>query len=510
MNSSKNPKSPQARILRGILFRKTLVYLTIYTLCFGIIALWANTYWVPDFANLVADRTSEWQYFTPEQYDAFVTESSAEQLSNMDVYSGTADDGSTQYAVRDLTTYHFIKSLKLPVALCLYFIGTLVIAFIVLNKSLQYFDILSSSVRKLLNSKDTHVDLPDDLSIIKSELVNIKAQSIEAERHAINAEKRKNELVAYLAHDIKTPLTSILGYLTLLKETVTLPDGQRRHYAEIALSKAEHLEGLIDEFFEITRYNLQSIPIERETFNLELFCQQIADDFYPEAKRKQLSIEVKPLQATEPYKAVQAKSFQSTEPRKPFQPTEPHKPLQSAEPHKPLQATNVHTPFQSSRPSEPQKPFQPSRRSEPQKPAQSFESSEPDKTNNTSPVLTNASYDNEFQIFADPEKLARAVSNVMRNALAYAEPQSTITIELIPTPKGSVIAIRNKGKEISPTHLQSIFEKFFREDSSRGSKQGGAGLGLAIAKEIMLAHGGNITAASEHGITTFRLFIPND
>lgn len=434
MNSSNNPKSPQARILRGILFRKTLVYLTIYTLCFGVIALWANTYWIPDFANLVADRTSEWQYFTPEQYDAFVTESSAEQLSNIDVYSGTADDGSIQYAVRDLTTYHFIRSLKLPVALCLYFIGALVIAFIVLNKSLQYFDILSSSVRKLLNSKDTHVDLPDDLSIVRSELVNIKAQSIEAERHAINAEKRKNELVAYLAHDIKTPLTSILGYLTLLNETATLPDEQRRHYAEIALNKSEHLEGLIDEFFEITRYNLQSIPIERETFNLELFCQQIADDFYPEAKHKQLSIEVKPQQSTE--------------------------------------------------------------------------SPQPDKTNNTSPVLANASYDNEFQIFADPEKLARAVSNVMRNALAYAEPQSTITIELIPTPKGSVIAIRNKGKEISPTHLQSIFEKFFREDTSRNSKQGGAGLGLAIAKEIMLAHGGDITAISEHGVTIFRLFIP--
>lgn len=434
MNSSNNPKSPQARILQGILFRKTLVYLTIYTLCFGVIALWANTYWVPDFANLVADRTSEWQYFTPEQYDAFVTESSAEQLSNIDVYSGTTDDGSIQYAVRDLTTYHFIRSLKLPVALCLYFIGALVIAFIVLNKSLQYFDILSSSVRKLLNSKDTHVDLPDDLSIVRSELVNIKAQSIEAERHAINAEKRKNELVAYLAHDIKTPLTSILGYLTLLNETATLPDEQRRHYAEIALNKAEHLEGLIDEFFEITRYNLQSIPIERETFNLELFCQQIADDFYPEAKHKQLSIEVKPLQ-----------------------------------------------------------------------PAESLQ---PDKTNNTKPVFANGSYNNEFQIFADPEKLARAVSNVMRNALAFAEPQSTITIELIPTPKGSVIAIRNKGKEISPTHLQSIFEKFFREDTSRNSKQGGAGLGLAIAKEIMLAHGGDITATSEHGITIFRLFIP--
>lgn len=434
MNSSKNPKSPQARILRGILFRKTLVYLAVYTLCFGLVALWANTFWVPDFANLVADKTSEWQYFTPEQYDTFVTESSADQLSDMQVYSGTTDDGSIQYAVRDLTTYHLISSLKLPAALCVYFIGALVIAFIVLNKSLQYFDILSSSVGKLLNSKDTHVDLPDDLSIVRSELSEIKAQSLEAEQNAISAEKRKNELVTYLAHDIKTPLTSILGYLALLKETNTLPDEQRRHYAEIALDKAEHLEGLIDEFFEITRYNLQSIPIERETFNLELFCQQIADDFYPEAKRKQLSIEVKPLKPSE--------------------------------------------------------------------------SPQPDKTNNTKPVFANGSYNNEFQIFADPEKLARAVSNVMRNALAYAEPQSTITIELIPTPKGNVIAIENKGKEISPTHLQSIFEKFFREDTSRNSKQGGAGLGLAIAKEIMLAHGGDITATSEHGVTIFRLFIP--
>ena len=120
--------------------------------------------------------------------------------------------------------------------------------------------------------------------------------------------------------------------------------------------------------------------------------------------------------------------------------------------------------------------------------------------------LNNHSADN-LVIFADPEKLARAASNVLRNALAYAEPQSIIKLEIIQAPKGTIIAIQNKGKEISPTHLHSIFENF-REDSSRNSKQGGAGLGLAIAKEIMLAHGGDITATSEQGITTFRLFIP--
>ena len=73
-----------------------------------------------------------------------------------------------------------------------------------------------------------------------------------------------------------------------------------------------------------------------------------------------------------------------------------------------------------------------------------------------------------------------------------------------------MLSIQDTGKEISPAHLESIFEKFFREDSSRSSKQGGAGLGLAIAKEIMLAHGGTINATSEHGTTTFRLFIPQN
>ena len=408
----KTPKSPQAKVLRGIIFRKTMLYLALYTVGFAVLLLWANAFVIPDIANYIADATSHWTYYTPEEYDAMLESTSADDLTNLDVYHGTASDGSIQYAVRDLSTYFIIKSFKIPCILCLYFIGVGFIAFTSLNKSLEYFDILSSSVAQMITNKEASVALPDDLSIVRGELNEIKAHAREAEEHAKREEQRKNELVAYLAHDIKTPLTSILGYVSLLKEVPDLPEKQRTHYAAIVFEKAEHLEDLIDEFFEITRYNLQSIPIERETMDIAVFCNQIADEFYPEAQRNNLTIEVKTPQDT--------------------------------------------------------------------------------------------------TIFADPNKLARAVSNVMRNALAYADENTTIAFEANPTPKGIVLSIQDTGKEISSSHLESIFEKFFREDSSRSSKQGGAGLGLAIAKEIMLAHGGTINATSEHGTTTFRLFIPQN
>lgn len=411
MIRAKASRSPQAKVLRGVIFRKTILYFLIFTGCFAGLAAWANAYLVPDLANCIADTTSSWTYYKPEQYDALVYTTPADELAMLDMYSTSSEDGTLRYAIRDLTTYHLLRSLKIPCALCLYFIGIVIISFYALNKALEYFDTLTSSVAQILADTSTPVSLPEDLSIVQSELNEIKANTRAAQENTKREEERKNELVAYLAHNIKTPLTSILGYLSLLKEAPDLPEDVRKHYASIALEKSEHLEALIDEFFEITRYNLQSIPIEREHLDIALFCEQIAEEFYPEAQRNEVSIVV----------------------------------------------------------------------------------DAPEQTT----------------VFADPVKFARAVSNVMRNALAYADPYTEIKLEAKPTPKGIVVSIENTGKEISPSHLQSIFEKFFREDQARTTNQGGAGLGLAIAKEIMLAHGGTITAHSEAGKTTFCLFLPN-
>ena len=70
--------------------------------------------------------------------------------------------------------------------------------------------------------------------------------------------------------------------------------------------------------------------------------------------------------------------------------------------------------------------------------------------------------------------------------------------------------VADTGREIAPVHLDAIFEKFFREDGARASEKGGAGLGLAIAKEIVEAHGGTIAAESSLGRTVFTIRIPED
>lgn len=105
--------------------------------------------------------------------------------------------------------------------------------------------------------------------------------------------------------------------------------------------------------------------------------------------------------------------------------------------------------------------------------------------------------------------MARALGNIVRNAVAYADDKSTIIIEAGDSDEATTISISNKGKEISKIHLDSIFEKFYREDTSRSQSKGGAGLGLAIAREIITAHEGTVSATSKQGITTFTIVIPH-
>ena len=88
-------------------------------------------------------------------------------------------------------------------------------------------------------------------------------------------------MIVYLAHDIKTPLTSVIGYLSLLDEATDMPIEQRSKYVGITLDKAYRLEQLINEFFEITRFNLQKIILNYVNINLTFMFQQIVDEFYP-------------------------------------------------------------------------------------------------------------------------------------------------------------------------------------------------------------------------------------
>ncbi len=262
----------------------------------------------------------------------------------------------------------------------------------------------------MFQKDDTLLSLDEDFREIEQSFNELKLRNIQIEKLAKQEERRKNELIAYLAHDIKTPLSSVIGYLNLLDDTLDMPLEQREKYTKIALKKANRVEQLMNEFFEITRFNSSSITLSKENISLNFMLQQMSDEFFPILSKggRSITLQIEP----------------------------------------------------------------------------------------------------EINIYADPDKLARVVNNLIKNAIAYSYPNTTIIIEAKQEGNLIVIQVSNEGNPIPEDKLSSIFDKFFRLDSSRSSNTGGAGLGLAIAKEIVKAHKGTIEATSNIDKTCFTIRIP--
>jgi two-component system sensor histidine kinase VanS len=290
--------------------------------------------------------------------------------------------------------------------------GVILIFFVIFSVSwfTKYFDEISAGMDKLTEESDAEITLSPELDFMEIKLNQIKNNLEKQKKAALEAEQRKNDLVVYLAHDIKTPLTSVIGYLSLLDEAPDMPPEQKAKYVGITLEKAYRLEQLIDEFFEITRFNLQTIVLNKEKINLQFMLQQMADEFYPmlTPQEKQVSVNV------------------------------------------------------------------------------------PDG----------------LTLWEDADKLARVFNNILKNALAYSYKNSVIDISAKAQDKNIMITFTNQGNPIPSEKLETIFEKFFRLDTSRSTNTGGAGLGLAIAKEIVNAHGGNIFVQSNTEKTVFTVMLP--
>ena len=109
---------------------------------------------------------------------------------------------------------------------------------------------------------------------------------------------------------------------------------------------------------------------------------------------------------------------------------------------------------------------------------------------------------------ADAEKLARVFGNILKNAAAYSDPQTEITVSARRAEQDVIIRFQNRGEDIPAEKLEALFDKFYRLDQARSTGTGGTGLGLAIAKEIVLLHGGSIQASSENHTVTFAIRLP--
>ena len=275
---------------------------------------------------------------------------------------------------------------------------------------MRLVDTLAAAAEQLAQPGEEPIELPEPMEDLEGQLNAVRERALRDARAAREAEQRKNDLVVYLAHDLKTPLTSVIGYLTLLRDEPQLSPELRSRYTGIALEKAERLEDLINEFFDITRFSLTHLELEKQPTDLTRMLEQVASEFAPQFAEKDLRCELE--------------------------------------------------------------------------------------------LPPRLAYD------CDPDKLARVFDNLLRNAFHYSFPGSTVRITGQQEADTVVLTFTNEGRTIPAEKLERIFDQFFRLDSSRATRTGGAGLGLAIAKEIIALHGGTIRAASADNRITFTVRLP--
>ena len=128
--------------------------------------------------------------------------------------------------------------------------------------------------------------------MFSDKLNKIKYEYMANKNKAKDAEQKKNDLIMYMAHDLKTPLTSVIGYLSLLNDEKNISKDLQEKYLKIALNKSMRLEELTNQFFEITRYNLQDMPINKNKIDLSLLLDQLIDESYPMMQKRNLKFNV--------------------------------------------------------------------------------------------------------------------------------------------------------------------------------------------------------------------------
>lgn len=282
--------------------------------------------------------------------------------------------------------------------------------YIALSKMTSYLHQIEAGIENIISESTEPVHLIAELRPIEKRLNEIKETLKRQEMEAVEAENRKNDLVVFLAHDLKTPLTSIVAYLSMLESHPEMSVEERARYTHISLEKAMRLGELISEFFEITKFNLQNIELEKVELNLSMMLEQLADELYGVLREKNL-------------------------------------------------ICKVYT-------------------------------------------------EDNLVVEGDPDKLARVFDNILRNAVTYCYPDTLIEIQAKEIGDHIEIIFMNRGEEIPPEKLDRLFEKFYRVDNARSSSTGGAGLGLAIAKEIVELHSGTIRAESNKEQTKFIVSLP--
>jgi len=159
-----------------------------------------------------------------------------------------------------------------------------------LTKFGKAIDQIMRGISGIYEMPDKKIILPQSFHEMELNLNEIRIKVHEDQQTAKEAIQRKNDLIMYMAHDLKTPLTSVIGYLSLVCSEGELPIELKEKYMNIALKKAYRLEDLINEFFDITRFNFTQMVLEKKSVNLTMMLKQMISEFTTEFEKKSLKV----------------------------------------------------------------------------------------------------------------------------------------------------------------------------------------------------------------------------
>jgi integral membrane sensor signal transduction histidine kinase len=164
------------------------------------------------------------------------------------------------------------------------------------RKELIFIDRLSKGVEEIasgdLNAKievsgdSEFSEIADKLNAMVVDLRNLMKKERESE-------EKKNELITSIAHDLRTPLTSIIGYLELLKQKKDIDEETRAYYTDIAYTKAKKMQKLIEDLFGFTKLNHRRITMNVSRIDIVKLLSQLVDEFYPSFLEKKLAFDLK-------------------------------------------------------------------------------------------------------------------------------------------------------------------------------------------------------------------------
>ena len=217
------------------------------------------------------------------------------------------------------------------------------------------------------------------------------------------AERMRRDLIGNISHDLRSPLTSVQGYLeTMAMKDAQLAPEERQRFLSISLRNMASLQRLVEELFELARLDARQVSMRAEQLQIAELAQDVALKMAPRARETGVSITVQPK--------------------------------------------------------------------------------------GDLPLVS-----------CDVGMIERVLTNLVENAVRFTPPGGLVRLELGTAVDGVRVTVADSGTGIASEDLPHIFERFYRADRSRDRNTGGAGLGLAIARQIVELHGGALAVESAPG-----------